>query len=53
MTTVERWSDLLDDIEAYLDDNSDCEGNSAADARPNEAMRLLQRLETAREEVGK
>ena len=51
--TPDEWSELLDDIEAYLDNRSDCEGNGAADARPNTAMRLLSRLAAARKEMGK
>lgn len=40
--------DLLDEIEAYLDDHADAEGNGPADYRPNKAMRLLNDLREAR-----
>jgi hypothetical protein len=46
-------NELLDDLEAFLDNYSDCEGNSAADAKPNLAMRLLCRLQAEREKVKK
>jgi hypothetical protein len=40
--------DLLDEIEDFLDQRADAEGNGPADYRPNEAMRLLSRLRRAR-----
>ena len=40
---------VLDEIEEYLDNLSDCEGNGPADARPNQEMRLLCALRDARE----
>jgi hypothetical protein len=46
--TTPDWIDLLDSIEEYLGDRADAEGNSAADWRPNEAMRLLNELREAR-----
>ena len=49
LTFEEISSDLLDEIEDYLDNYSDCEGNSAADWRPNKAMRLLNELQGERE----
>jgi hypothetical protein len=45
--------ELLDDIEDYLDDYSDCEGNSAADWKPNKAMRLMNDLQEARKAARK
>ena len=44
-------SDLLDETEAFLDNHADAEGNSAADWKPNKAMRLLNALREARDEV--
>jgi hypothetical protein len=45
-------SEVLDRIEAYLDNLSDCEGNGPADANPNEEMRLLCDLRAARQKEG-
>lgn len=42
---------VLDEIEEYLDNRSDCEGNGPADARPNVEMRLLCALRDAREKA--
>ena len=39
--------DLLGDLAEFLDNYADCEGNSAADWKPNKAMRLLQRVNEA------
>lgn len=40
---------VLDDLEEYLDNRSDCEGNGPADYKPNLEMRLLNALREARE----
>lgn len=44
---------VLDDIEDYLDNLADAEGNGPADYRPNQEMGLLNALRTAREREGK
>lgn len=43
---------VLDDLEEYLDNRADAEGNGPADYKPNEEMRLLNRLREAREGTG-
>ena len=44
---------VLDEIEEYLDDRADAEGNGPADYRPNEEMSLLNALRRAREEANR
>jgi hypothetical protein len=43
-----KMDEILDEIEEYLDDRADAEGNGPADWRPNKAMRLLNALQEAR-----
>ena len=51
--TPDEWSELLDDIEAYLDNRADVRDGGYGQPIPNTAMRLLGRLEAARKEMGK
>lgn len=37
-------TDLLDEIDDFLDNYADCEGNSPADWHPNVALSLMSRL---------
>jgi hypothetical protein len=41
----EDMMELLVDVAEFLDNYADAEGNSAADWKPNQAMRLLNRVE--------
>ena len=50
--TPDEWSELLDDIEAYLDNFADVL-DGYEQPIPNTAMRLLSRLTAARKEMGK
>ena len=40
---------VLDDLEEYLDNRADAEGNGPADYKPNLEMQLLNALREARE----
>lgn len=48
---VAALAEVLDDVEDFLEDRSDAEGNGPADYRPNKAMRLLNDLREARGKV--
>ena len=50
--TPDEWSELLDDIEAYLDNRADVL-DGGYEPIPNTAMRLLSRLQAARKEMGR